>query len=84
MIGPDFKEIFYEETVGDLLADMRAQRQRMGYTIEQVEIMMGVTKDLVGKWERGDRIPHLFSFFVWARAIGYDVGVKPRASDYTY
>lgn len=38
----------------------------------------GDTLRTLGSWERGERLPSLANFVIWARALGYDVKLEKR------
>lgn len=55
------------------LGPLAVERQRQGLTSQELSARIGVSDQLVAKWEAGERIPSLFLFQCWVQALGMKV-----------
>lgn len=59
-------------------AAIRARRRRLGITQDDLASSIGVSRRVIGQLENGKETVHLGIVLRAARAVGLDVGVKPR------
>lgn len=54
---------------------IREARVRRGWSQEELAFQMGTDQSVVGKWERGTRVPDLSTLQRLAAVLGYDAVV---------
>lgn len=78
------KEPTIAQCAVELFADarkfLRQRREDLGFSIKDVEEVAGMAVDHLAKFEKDDayRIPNAQIFFEWARALGYQVVLRPH------
>jgi transcriptional regulator with XRE-family HTH domain len=63
-----------------IVRELRAARLVSGRTQQNVAAAVPVNQSTVSEWETGSVDPTLTSTLRWARALGYDLVLVPRAS----
>lgn len=54
----------------DLIATLRAERYRLGWSLTDLETKSGISKMQLNKWETGAVLPTVPSLHMWATALG--------------
>jgi hypothetical protein len=69
-------------TSGDMRPtdDLRARRQKLGWSVKDVSGRCGIDEDVLSEWERGAASPRLDAVQCWARALGLNVLLVPTES----
>lgn len=63
-----------------IVAALRAERLRRGWTVRQVERHTGLSRSNIGGWERGEITPTLASAAKYAEALGRPLQLAPDNS----
>ena len=61
-----------------LIKQFVKRRYELGYTLAQMDDILGVAKGLVSKWEVGMRRPSGFLFCCWADSLGCELKLKEK------
>lgn len=61
-----------------LITQFVKRRYELGYTLAQMDDILGVAKGLVSKWEVGMRRPSGFLFCCWADSLGCELELKEK------
>lgn len=67
----------------DVVATLRAERQRQGLSMHALGEIFGASASSVHDWEHGVHVPTLTSLRAWAGALGYDVALIVIAHEFT-
>lgn len=60
-------------TPDPIAEQMRAARQRRGWSLRAMAERSGISEVVIGSWERGDRRPSLPQVRRWLAALGHDL-----------
>jgi transcriptional regulator with XRE-family HTH domain len=63
-----------------LIAQLRARREQLGLSQDDLDERAGFTEKQVAKWERGFRQPSAFMLAIWANALGLAVVTVEEAT----
>ena len=61
-----------------LITQFIARRHKLGYTLCEMDDILGVAKGLVSKWEVGIRRPSGFLFCCWADSLKCELTLKEK------
>ena len=61
-----------------LIKQFVKRRYELGYTLAQMDDILGVAKGLVSKWEVGMRRPSGLLFCCWADSLGCELKLKEK------
>jgi ribosome-binding protein aMBF1 (putative translation factor) len=59
-----------------LAKQLRDARIAKGWAAHTMSKVLGYDQGTLGRWERGEIVPSILSFEVWANALGFDVQLK--------
>lgn len=76
--GPDLLERVVS-SFEDARLFLRERREDLGLSIRDTEEISGAATDHMAKWEKDSpsKIPNTETFLEWAKALGYDVVLRP-------
>jgi transcriptional regulator with XRE-family HTH domain len=66
---------------GFIIPSLIRRRKALGISQAALSDRIGVSSDLVGKWETGIRFPSIFLLFCWMDALDMRLNVKRKGSE---
>lgn len=72
------KDLDYGDNWVNFVHQLRQLREEQGYTQEQLDHELGVTKGVVQKWERGRRRPSSYLLSCWVTKLNGELHVKKK------
>lgn len=63
-----------------IIRELRATRRRLGISSENLANRLGSHRVQLAKWERGEQMPRLQSFFDWIEALGFRIELQRQGT----